>query len=107
MTVLAVVCALCVGLDVTSSDIVVTRQGWVGGHLATIPSTHELRHAPRAPVASEIATRLALAGPLSIVVTLAALWAIPRLKSRRENEPPVRYNVSHLPNEKSSTKDFS
>ena len=27
--------------------------------------------------------------PPSIAVTLAVLWAIRRLKSRRENQPPV------------------
>jgi hypothetical protein len=43
----------------------------------------------RRPKPVEIGQRLAWAAPLSIAATLAALWAIRRLKSRRENGPPV------------------
>jgi hypothetical protein len=32
---------------------------------------------------------LALYGPLSLAATLGVLWLIRRLKSRRENGPPV------------------
>jgi hypothetical protein len=39
--------------------------------------------------AAEIALRLAWAAPLSLAATLAILWAIRRLKSRREKGPPV------------------
>jgi hypothetical protein len=43
----------------------------------------------RQPFVSEITFRVAWGGPLAVAATLAILWAIRRLKSRRENGPPV------------------
>jgi hypothetical protein len=37
----------------------------------------------------DLAEQIACAGPLAISATLAAQWAIRRLKSRRHNGPPV------------------
>ena len=87
-TVLAVVATACTRLLVADSQIVQTSRGLDLGFLSIAP-TVENRNFTRPPVASEAALRMAWAGPLSIAVTLGVLWAIRRLKSRRENGPPV------------------
>jgi len=87
MTVLAVVATACTRLPVADSQIVQTSRGLDWGFLSIAP-TVENRNFSRPPVASEAALRMAWAGPLSIAATLAVLWSIHRLKSRRHTEPP-------------------
>jgi hypothetical protein len=84
-TVLAVVCAAAVSVPVHETEIRPVL------HLYLVPGPHptDMIETHRPPTASEIATRLAWAGPLSIAATLVALLFIRRLKSRRENGPPV------------------
>jgi hypothetical protein len=41
------------------------------------------------PGIGDVLFRVAWAGPIAIAVTLGALWAVRRLKSRRHFEPPV------------------
>ena len=48
-----------------------------------------LRAAFDRPPNSVVTWRLVLLSPLAIVMSLGALWAIRRLKSRRKNGPPV------------------
>ena len=75
MTVLAVVTAIC-----AMKPIVVVEDKPISAVAEPIQ---------RPPSLSETAGRMAAWGPLSMAVTLAALWAIRRLKSRRQNGPPV------------------
>jgi hypothetical protein len=43
----------------------------------------------RSPTANEIIARSAIWGTPAVIATLVLLWTIRRLKSRRENGPPV------------------
>ena len=43
----------------------------------------------RPPTVEEVLARAVLAEPLAIAAALGVLWATRRLKSRRQNEPPV------------------
>ena len=72
LTVLAVVCALAATIPV-SEDHGVTHVEYFEGP----------------PSLAEMAQRFATWGLPSIATTLATLWAIRRLKSRRHAEPPV------------------
>jgi hypothetical protein len=83
VTVLAVVCAVAVGIPV--SEIVQEYPKW---YSSSPIKPYNVAH-PRPPTTSEIASRLALWGPPALAATLGALWVIRRLKSRRENGPPV------------------
>jgi hypothetical protein len=80
-TVLAVVSAWCVQLPVREERIIE-----IASHLFPEP-IHVVRS--RRPTAQEIARRLAIWGPISVVGTLAGLWIVRRLKSRREIGPPI------------------
>src|SRR5262245_30179473 len=64
ITVLAVVCAVCV--KVTVRDFGPTHIGTYGAQMYNVID--------RPPTASEIAQRLALWGPASIAATLGVLW---------------------------------
>ena len=85
MTVLAVVCALAFRLKVHQPEKP------MGVYIIHGPLADELIEPANdhVPTPSEAAKRLAIWGPLSIAVTLGVLWLIRRLKSRRENGPPV------------------
>ena len=50
---------------------------------------HELHNIARNPTSDEILWRFFLAGLPALAATLAVLWSIRRLKSRRHTEPPV------------------
>jgi hypothetical protein len=88
-TVLAVVSAVAVRLDVDE---------WTRG---TVTETHIINGTPinvtrtvsfgsiRRPMASDVAWRLIWWGGPAIAATLAMLWLVRRMKSRRENGPPV------------------
>jgi hypothetical protein len=90
MTVLAVVCAVAIEMPVF-----VERQSSIFDLATTLPSgirTAAFKDSysfKRPPDGIDIAWRLALWGPSAIAATLGVLWAIRRLKSRRENGPPV------------------
>ena len=47
----------------------------------------------RPPHVAEIARRMLIWGSPTLVATLAVLWSIRRLKSSRENGPPIEQNV--------------
>jgi hypothetical protein len=92
LTMLGVVCAISIGLPVftshtTSSTTVFYKNGkpdyqnQIAGASKTITES-------RPPTDQEIVKRMAWAGPLAIIATLGALWAIRRVKSRRHAEPP-------------------
>ena len=87
VTVLAVVCALAVALPVNERTISKTP----GRSLAPdgLPVTYEMIHYRHKPTPWEVTARTALWGSPAIVLTLGLAWAIRRLKSRRENVPPV------------------
>jgi hypothetical protein len=78
MTVLAVVCASAAMIPVHVQTAVSWNGNW--------PHVDQINHSPNP---SEVARRLAIGSPLALAATLAILWAIRRLKSRRENGPPV------------------
>jgi hypothetical protein len=80
MTVLAVVCASAVIDPVYERTILRSHGG-----MNDVPSVQEVGHLPNP---SEIAWRLAISVPLSMAITLAVLWLIRQLKSRREDGPP-------------------
>jgi hypothetical protein len=81
MTVLAVVCTLAMNIQIHEQR---TAMWWSGSIMRSPPSDWEVS---RSPNTGEIIWRLAWAAPLSLVATLGVLWAIRRLKSRRENGP--------------------
>jgi hypothetical protein len=54
----------------------------------------EIIHRP--PTALETIERILLWGVPSIAATRGILWAIRRLKSRRDTEPPVGYNSTSV-----------
>jgi hypothetical protein len=81
VTVLAVVIAISVQMPVTYKPNI--ANSYVGPYST---SAIELN---RSPKPSEIEARIAIWGIPSVAATLAMLWAIRRLKSRRENGPPV------------------
>ena len=61
-------------------------------HLAMTPGGREVEYFDlirSKPNAWQAALRMAWSEPLAIAATLATLWAICRLKSRRHIEPPV------------------
>jgi hypothetical protein len=85
VTVLAVVCVLAIRLKVHQPEMptgVYSLSGQSAEELVIPANDHS-------PAPSEAAKRLALWGPLSVAATLGALWAIRRVKSHRENGPPV------------------
>ena len=77
MTVLAVVCAI--SIKIPAINMVIDPDPFSSGF---VPFS-------RPPTLSEIVVRTALWGPLAIAGTLAVVWIVRRLKSRREIEPPV------------------
>ena len=79
MTVLAVVAAISTAMPVHQIVHSYATDEWSMGLTGEFD---------RQPFVSEITFRLAWAGPLALAATLAALWSIRRLKSRRENGPP-------------------
>jgi hypothetical protein len=82
MTVLGAVAGACLMIDVRL----------VKHHLAMTPGGSEVEHFElirSKPNAGQAALRMAWSEPLAIAATLAVLWAIRHLKSRRENGPPV------------------
>lgn len=99
MTVLAVVAAFCKALPVKvpahteniaiTSEISrqLTQRGIRAAYGQTVPALYPAESHP--VKVNEFAWRLAWAAPLSIAGTLAVLWLIRRLKSRRENGPSV------------------
>jgi hypothetical protein len=87
MTVLAVVCTIAISVPVHEKEFGITPPPPAGSPRGPyvwieLPETHP-------PTASAIASRLALWGPPAVAATLGVLWTIRRLKSRRENGPPV------------------
>jgi hypothetical protein len=93
MTVPAVVCCVSINLPVytqrtTMTSIVFYKDGKpdYGNQINSTPETVTESLPPTEP---EIVRRIAWAAPLSIAVTLATLWLMCRLKSRREIGPPV------------------
>ncbi len=80
LTVLAVVCGVAAVLPVYFTTRVTNF---------SVPEAPTMTTDSRSPSATDIAWRLAWAGPIAIAATLATLWTIRRLKSRRENGPPV------------------
>jgi hypothetical protein len=81
VTVLGVVCALCVQLPVHKSVS--------GETYFFVKAVYDRGEISLPPTNREIAWRLAWSAPLSIVGTLAGLWIVRRLKSRCENGRPV------------------
>jgi hypothetical protein len=94
VTVLAVVCAAAVRLPVYETlstnrrvpadinGIPIENSGSGDIFSWVIADSHP-------PTAQSIVRRLALWGPSALAVTFYAFWLIRRLKSRRENGPPV------------------
>jgi hypothetical protein len=87
LTVPAVVCALAVEIDVaetrinfTAGSIMRPTDSWEHQRIAII-------HRP--PTALEMIERIFMWGIPALITTLAVLWSIRRLKSRRHTEPPV------------------
>jgi hypothetical protein len=92
VTVLAVVCGVSINLPVYTHRTRMTTTVFYkdgkpdyGNQINSAPETVTESLPPTGP---EIVRRIAWAGPLSIAATLAVLWSIRRLKSRRENGPP-------------------
>jgi hypothetical protein len=88
MTVLAVVVAACTRLPVAETQRVQVGRGLDWGFISIAP-TWETREVTRSPGASEAALRIAWSGPLAVAATLATLWTIRRVKSRREIQPSI------------------
>jgi hypothetical protein len=90
MTVLGVVTAISVALPVHQL-VKANESAQIGFHngkpvFAFWDTDHAL---VRSATGIDIAWRLALWGPLAVGSILGVLWAIRRLKSRRENRPSV------------------
>jgi hypothetical protein len=82
VTVLGAVAGACLMIDVRL----------VKQHLAMTPGGSEVEYFElirSKPNAWQAALRMAWSGPLALASTLVVLWLIRRLKSRRENRPPV------------------
>ena len=92
MTVLAVVCALAVAVPVRQSFYFPDTENEGGplpiGFFRQPIKTIEYIY-PRPPTAIDISWRVAVWGTPAVAATLGTLWAIRRLKSRRENGPAV------------------
>ncbi len=84
MTVLAVVLALCTTIMVPPPKFETVI--FESGRSKTVPV---VGLSPHRPNFSEVCQRAAWAAPLSLIVTAITILAIRRLKSRRENGPPV------------------
>ena len=85
MTVLAVVCALCAKTTVhEDATLVAMKSEHTVIHFEEVMRAHDRR-----PNGSEIARRMILWFPPAFAATLAVMWTIRRLKSRRHTEPPV------------------
>ena len=83
-TVLEVVAGLCASVKVRQDAVIsVNHVGQTAFYDEVSPEIIRL------PNETEFARRLAWAAPLSIAGTLAVLWVVSRLKSRREIEPPI------------------
>ena len=89
MTVLAVVCAAAVTIPVHEPRPVKVPRTITDsqGYLRFIFETHIIEW--RIVTAADVVRRFFVWGPASIAATLATLWAISRLKSRRHTEPPI------------------
>ncbi len=93
MAVLSVVSLLSAKLPVQDSETV-TKTYWKFGSGRPIndPDTYNvttIEKIQRPPKAFEVMGRLVIWGTPAIGATLAVLWTIRRLKSRRHTEPPV------------------
>jgi hypothetical protein len=89
---LAVVCAVAVALPVQQTFYFAStgNEGPLPVGYFRYPTKTDAVQYLRPPNLSEIAWRLAVWGPLAFATTTPlALWLIRRLKSRRENGPPV------------------
>jgi hypothetical protein len=92
VSVLAVACMICANKPVHDVEtwhrsFMATKMDLSGTQIpVSIDDTIEYT---RKPTINELALRLAWVAPLSIATTLGTLLAIRRLKSRRENGPPV------------------
>jgi hypothetical protein len=88
MTVLAVVCAVSVTLPVQQKV-----RDWVDPpRYSAVGKMSQERHTVyrwRSPSIENITWRVIVWGPLAFAATLAMLWTIRCLKSRRHIEPPV------------------
>jgi hypothetical protein len=80
ITVLAVVAAISIKIPVSGRELIPDPVPF--GLEVWFPFS-------RPPKLVDIALRMALWGPVAVTATLAVLWAIRRLKFRRENGPPV------------------
>ena len=85
VTVLAVICAVAVAVHV--HEILQLA----GPYQYGVNPPYQLYkfEFDRAPHIAEIAWRMFVWGTPSVAATLAVLWSIRRLKSRRHTEPPV------------------
>ena len=81
MTVLAVVCAICVKVDVVEQ--VAPQPGTLRAKFKNAMQT-VVRH----PTAPEVAWRMAMWGTPAIAATLAVLWIVRRVKSHAPSGPP-------------------
>jgi hypothetical protein len=81
ITMLALVCALCVKIRVEKEfDLELKSE-----HVVI---THHLMKYRAPPDGSDIARRLALWGPLAVAGTLACLWGIRKSRSHLNQNPP-------------------
>jgi hypothetical protein len=85
MTVLAVVCAAAVAFPVKEKIMRTTQVISPSG--IRVASTKVSDSRP--PTGWDIMRRMTILGTPATAATLAVLWAIRRLKSRRHTEPPV------------------
>jgi hypothetical protein len=89
MTVLAVVCAIAISMPVReTTKIEFTTQRTTPEGKPVIELSERISES-HSPTAENIAWRVGLWGTSAVAATLGVLWAIRRLKSRRENWPPV------------------
>ena len=80
IAVLAIVLSYCINIPIIKPTTYMdSRYG----------SVHELHNIARNPTSKEIWWRFVRSGPPAFATTLAVLWAIRRLKSRRHTELPI------------------
>jgi hypothetical protein len=88
-TALAIDSAVCALIGVPEIPVITVTETF---GIENIPSSEETvtsTAGEHAPNLIELSRRLAWSAPLSIGVTVGVLWTIRRLKSQRENGPPV------------------